>query len=1505
MAVFEHYLGEIKSVSYKDYDFSNNNMNSLKEEGILKDAEIIKNIKYIHQKLDDLKKVQEKYDKRINNHLNKLFADDGFKECDLFMNSKYSILTPTIINVFFKHSDKLEELAKKDANRKFDLYDKHSLIKKYSKYYYAYFSDYVNKRLFNMLTYDLDKVDLNTDEIVNDFINITRFNEIKITCECGNSIYNYNRFYICSCKNYFCPICYIQHSQNSEHNLIAYNERFNICKIHNNKYISFCSTCKINLCNKCELGHSKHIITEYKKLIPKDNKINEFAQDINMGNVLLNECNSQFQELNNLFTNFIYNIKKKNNNYMKIYDYLSKYLYTFINYECIISIDNFNIKKYLENINQLLNKNTKTKIKYLFDLYSNSKNELTIIYCANKTKKIRLFGENFVKNNKNNCLLFINNKKKDLCEYYNFEKSNEEILIVKLIETKTISDMSFMFNKCESLYFLPNFENWNTDEVTDMKYMFCECISLQSLPDISKWNTINVEDMKYMFYNCKNLLSLPDISNWKTSKVIDMSYMFTNCRLLEIMPDISKWDILNLKNISYMFYNCESLTLFSDISNWNVENVLQMQYMFTNCKKLLHLPDITKWNINNAKNFKGIFYNVRNEISIEYNINKEKPKIRLFGEIFVKNNYNKCYIIINNNIINLCEFYECDENEITKEKLNVLLCEKEPMFNISYMFYDCTDLKSLPDINSLNTEKILDMSYMFYNCISLSNIPDIFKWNLSKVRSMDNIFYNIRNQMNIIYKRNKDITKIKIFGKQFVENNINNCLILVENKVSRLTEFYNLEKSNNNKELVVQLYEVNLTDNISYIFDNCNDLISLPDIYRWNTLNTKDMSYLFSNCISLNSFDGISKWNTKNNINMAFMFNNLKFLISFPDISNWDISKVTCLKNLFSNCESLSSLPDISKWNTSKVEDLSHLFYNCKSLIDIPDISEWKTINVKNMSNMFYNCEKIKNLPDISKWTTQSVIDMNYMFYNCSSLITIPDISKWNISNVINMSYMFWNCKSLIDFPSNNWNGVNVKNLSYMFGNCKSLINVPDITKWNLKNFEQINHVFFNIRNEINILYYINNKNSNIKLFGEAFIKNNKDKLFLLINNKIVDLCENYLINENSNDAKLTITLFERISLNDLSSMFRNCDSLYSIPDFSEFNMNKINKMNHMFYNCINLKSLDVNPNASTWDISKVTDTSYMFYNCKSLIYLPNLSKWDTKNITNMSYMFSSCESLIDMPDISKWDVSNVNNMSYMFCNCRALKNLPDISNWNVSNVENMSYIFFNCKLLNSFPDLSKWDFSNVKYLNYIFGNCESLSKLPDISLWNIKNVIGMKNIFFNLRNELNIIYNNNKSNVRIFGESFVKNNINNCLLLFNNKIIKLCEFINNENIPLSSAQNNETINLLEETCKDENFGTPKKITLKLIEINEMDNLSYMFDSCDSLSSIPDFSSFNTIGINNISFMFSNCKSLLSIPDISKLNVENVTNMSSLFFNCESLKKIPDISCWKIKKIKI
>ena len=39
---------------------------------------------------------------------------------------------------------------------------------------------------------------------------------------------------------------------------------------------------------------------------------------------------------------------------------------------------------------------------------------------------------------------------------------------------------------------------------------------------------------------------------------------------------------------------------------------------------------------------------------------------------------------------------------------------------------------------------------------------------------------------------------------------------------------------------------------------------------------------------------------------------------------------------------------------------------------------------------------------------------MCYMFYGCESLTSMPNISRWNTDNVNNMSHMFYGCKLLI-----------------------------------------------------------------------------------------------------------------------------------------------------------------------------------------------------------------------------------------------------------------------------------------------------------------------------------------------------------------------------------------------------------------------------------------------------------------------------------------------------------
>ena len=116
-----------------------------------------------------------------------------------------------------------------------------------------------------------------------------------------------------------------------------------------------------------------------------------------------------------------------------------------------------------------------------------------------------------------------------------------------------------------------------------------------------------------------------------------------------------------------------------------------------------------------------------------------------------------------------------------------------------------------------------------------------------------------------------------------------------------------------------------------------------------------------------------------------------------------------------------------------------------------------------------------------------------------------------------------------------------------------------------------------------------------------------------------------------------------------------------------------------------------------------------------------------------------------------------------MFYNCKSLSTLSDISKWNTNKVRNMSYMFSDCDSLSSLPDILKWNINNVNNMNFMFSDYKLASSLDNISIWFNKNII---------QNKISIIYNNisNKRKFRIFGEQFVKNNKDKCILIINDK---------------------------------------------------------------------------------------------------------------------------------------
>jgi len=59
---------------------------------------------------------------------------------------------------------------------------------------------------------------------------------------------------------------------------------------------------------------------------------------------------------------------------------------------------------------------------------------------------------------------------------------------------------------------------------------------------------------------------------------------------------------------------------------------------------------------------------------------------------------------------------------------------------MSYMFYECSSLYSIPNIFIWDTRSLTNISHMFSNCSSLPYIKHISQWNITKVIDMSEIF---------------------------------------------------------------------------------------------------------------------------------------------------------------------------------------------------------------------------------------------------------------------------------------------------------------------------------------------------------------------------------------------------------------------------------------------------------------------------------------------------------------------------------------------------------------------------------------------------------------------------------------------------------------------------------------------------------------------------------------------------------------------------------------------
>ena len=195
---------------------------------------------------------------------------------------------------------------------------------------------------------------------------------------------------------------------------------------------------------------------------------------------------------------------------------------------------------------------------------------------------------------------------------------------------------------------------------------------------------------------------------------------------------------------------------------------------------------------------------------------------------------------------------------------------------------------------------------------------------------------------------------------------------------------------------------------------------------------------------------------------------------------------------------------------------------------------------------------------------------------------------------------------------------------------------------------EKLSNIFFGkkINNEI--------LSDNIRILGHDFVKFNKNKAKLIINNKKNGLKEFINNNKLTND-KIKINILLSKDLSKVNNIFKNCIKLLEFSIYDDFFININDEESYTFEELFD-DNIDYNKDK----FGNIYDYIYKkFYNDNDNIY-SNCSEIRKREERDSNYSNST---IIDIKDnIKIYQYNYYSNMSYMFYNCRSLSSLPDIS---------------------------------------------------------------------------------------------------------------------------------------------------------------------------------------------------------------------------------------------------
>ena len=458
-------------------------------------------------------------------------------------------------------------------------------------------------------------------------------------------------------------------------------------------------------------------------------------------------------------------------------------------------------------------------------------------------------------------------------------------------------------------------------------------------------------------------------------------------------------------------------------------------------------------------------YNFNIKYSLIY-VNERVRILRDNNKVSLDNTNSKVRIEWDQQITDFTYMFE-NIDSITSVKINNLL--NSSFTNISYMFYNCKNLKTVNFVGNDNNIQIVDAVKMFYNCENLENVWFNMTYETDNI-SVSEMFYNCNTLTKVHFNYSMNVNNMtKMFYNCFALETVDSLELKSQDNypIDMSYSFYNCKKL---EYFELKLEDTNeiITNDVRYMFYNCESLITI-NITKLKFVEITDMSFLFYNCKKLGSI--IWNENLKDLIdsNMESMFYNCSTITSIQ-LPFQGTNKNIKMTRMFYNCISLTTISLKENSASFYPKDMREMFYNCKKLQNFGGVlNSIKTDNTSDMSFLFCNCESISTL-DL-KFDNIITRNMRGMFMNCAALQNLH-LENFKTNNVEIMWEMFKDCKSLTNLDLNSFDTSKVTDMESMFEGCKQLVSL-DLSNFETSKVQYMNKMFKNC----NSLQSLNFKN--------------------------------------------------------------------------------------------------------------------------------------------------------------------------------------------------------------------------------------------------------------------------------------------------------------------------------------------------------------------------------------------------------------------------------------------